>query len=542
MDADISQSRIQSFLHFSRSRRFWAGLAAALLLGTLLASLDGTGRWLPGWAAYSVISAFAIGLIVAAGRLTGASQAGNAAWVAFILRLSIGVFLFMIFPSAGYPDNQATQSGYTFQDAFVRDQQAWRLAESETQLVSAFSGTYEGDQYGGMLAMSAGVYRYLSPDVHRPFLILILGAAAAAWGVFLVWKAAENWFGPAVGLMAGWIFALYPESLLLGSSHMREPFIITAVAMAFFSLSSAGNNRRVSIGWLLAAILILLLFQPSMALFASLLLFGLLFFDPKHKVSWKQVLLFILILFVSIGIVISVWAGLPSLSETRSSNILFTWFYNNFVYHANVTESSSGWLQRIFSQIGDQWQMPFVLIYGVTRPVLPAALGDKDSVLLVWRVINILRSVGWYALALPLVYGLFSAWRAQNLKRRGQILWLFLLVWIWILVASAAAGGDQWDNPRYRSAFLAFQVVIASWAINRAFIYKDAWLLRWLYVEVIAVAAMTIWYISRNYIPWFTLDIWPVLGVILGLSGWILIRGWRLDRKTRREIQPLGYG
>jgi hypothetical protein len=542
MDADISQPRIQSFLHFSRSRRFWAGLAAALLLGALLASLDGTGRWLPGWAAYSVISAFAIGLIVAAGRLTGAGQAGNAAWVAFILRLSIGVFLFMIFPSAGYPDNQATQSGYTFQDAFVRDQQAWRLAESETQLVSAFSGTYEGDQYGGMLAMSAGVYRYLSPDVHRPFLILILGAAAAAWGVFLVWKAAENWFGPAVGRMAGWIFALYPESLLLGSSHMREPFIITAVAMAFFSLSSAGNNRRVSIGWLLAAILILLLFQPSMALFASLLLFGLLFFDPKHKVSWKQILVFILILFVSIGIVISVWAGLPSLSETRSSNILFTWFYNNFVYHANVTESSSGWLQRIFSQIGDQWQMPFVLIYGVTRPVLPAALGDKDSVLLVWRVINILRSVGWYALALPLVYGLFSAWRAQNLKRRGQIVWLFLLVWIWILIASAAAGGDQWDNPRYRSAFLAFQVVIASWAINRAFVYKDAWLLRWLYVEVIAVAAMTIWYISRNYIPWFTLDIWPVLGVILGLSGWILIRGWRLDRKTRREIQPLGYG
>jgi hypothetical protein len=237
-----------------------------------------------------------------------------------------------------------------------------------------------------------------------------------------------------------------------------------------------------------------------------------------------------------------VWSGLPSLSEAQSSNVLITWFYNNFVYQTHLTERSSGWLQKIFSEIGNQWQMPFVLVYGITRPVLPAALGDRESVLLVWRVINIFRAAGWYALALPLVYGVFLPWRIQNFPRRSQILWLFSMIWLWILISSAVAGGDMWDNPRYRTIFLGFYTLMAAWAVHWAIMEKDPWLLRLLYVELVAIAAMTVWYISRNYFPWFTLNIWPVLGIILVLSALILIRGWRSDRKNRREIQSLGLG
>jgi hypothetical protein len=542
MEADIKQPGIQSLLQLVRCRKTWLFIGCASGLGALLAALDGAGRFLNGWIAYSLVSALAFGLLLAAVRLSGASRAGKAAWTAFILRLAVGVFLFLILPAAGYPDNRATQAGYPFDDAFVRDQQAWKLAVSDTPLVSAFSGSFEGDQYGGMLALSAGVYRYLSPDVHRPVLIIILAAAAGASGVFFVWKAAEVWFGSVVAGMAAWIFALYPESILLGSSHMREPFIITAVAVGLYSITVGRENRGGSYLWLLFSVFILLLFQPSVALFTSLIVFGLWFFDSKHKFSWKQAAGYALILTVSAGILITVWSNLPSLSETQTSNVLFTWFYNNFVYQVHLTERSSGWLQRIFTQIGSQWQMPFVLIYGITRPVLPAALGDKESVVLIWRVINILRAAGWYALALPLVYGLFSAWRSQIPSRRSQILWLFIVAWGWILISSAVAGGDMWDNPRYRTIFLVIHAVLAGWALNWAITQKDPWLMRWFYVELSAVGALTVWYISRNYIFWLTLDIWTVLGLIVGLSAWILIRGWRSDRNSRHSVHTQKLG
>jgi hypothetical protein len=342
MEADIKQPGVQSLLQLVRCRKTWLFIGCASGLGALLAALDGAGRFLNGWLAYSLVSALAFGLLLAAVRLSGASRAGKAAWTAFILRLAVGVFLFLILPAAGYPDNRATQAGYPFDDAYVRDQQAWKLAVSDTPLVSAFSGSFEGDQYGGMLALS--------------------------------------------------------------------------------------------------------------------------------------------------------------------------------------------------------YQMPFVLIYGITRPVLPAALGDKESVVLIWRVINILRAAGWYALALPLVYGLFSVWRSQIPSRRSQIVWLFIVAWGWILISSAVAGGDMWDNPRYRTIFLVIHAVLAGWALNWAITQKDPWLMRWFYVELSAVGALTVWYISRNYISWLTLDIWTVLGLIVGLSAWILIRGWRSDRNSRHSVHAQKLG
>jgi hypothetical protein len=53
-------------------------------------------------------------------------------------------------------------------------------------------------------------------------MIVLLGAVAAACGTLLLNKAASTWFGPAVGATGAWIFALYPESVLLGSSQMRS--------------------------------------------------------------------------------------------------------------------------------------------------------------------------------------------------------------------------------------------------------------------------------------------------------------------------------
>jgi hypothetical protein len=529
MDAEIRQPSIYTLLQSARNRKIYLVFAAALILGALLAALDGTGRWLNGWVSYSILSAAALSLVLAAGRLTGASRVRKAAWTAFILRLAVGVFLFLIFPAAGYPDNRATQAGYTFDDAYVRDQQAWRLGVSDTPLVTAFTGTYEGDQYGGMLAMSAAVYRYLSPEAHRPFLILILGAAAAACGVLFLWKAAEAWFGTVVAGTAAWIFALYPEAVVLGSSHMREPFIISAIALAFLGLVRAREKGLAGPAALLISAAVLLILQPPVALAVFLLIGGLWFLDHRREISLKHAVLILMIVILAVVMVTSVWANLPSMQEGEYSNVFLAWLQNNFTFQSKMTERGSGMVQHIFRTIGDQWRLPFILAYGAMRPVLPAALADKAEVALIWRIINIFRAAGWYALALLLIYQLFCILRNVAKERRSQLVWLSVFVWFWIFLAAANAGADQWDNPRYRTVMIPWFAVLAGLALYWARLRRDPWLARWFWVMTVFTAFFTIWYLGRNYIFAISMDIWVVTALSFVSAIMILGGGWAKD-------------
>ncbi|NUO81692.1 hypothetical protein HUU05_16605, partial [candidate division KSB1 bacterium] len=95
--------------------------------------------------------------------------------LAFFLRLAFGIGLSMALPIWGY-DEPEQKAGYLFKDAYQRDRRAWSLAQSEQPLWVSFQDDMKTDQYGGLLALSAAVYRYLSPDVHRPHLVLAIGA------------------------------------------------------------------------------------------------------------------------------------------------------------------------------------------------------------------------------------------------------------------------------------------------------------------------------------------------------------------------------
>jgi hypothetical protein len=539
MEADIKQPGVQSLLQLVRCRKTWLFIGCASGLGALLAALDGAGRFLNGWLAYSLVSALAFGLLLAAVRLSGASRAGKAAWTAFILRLAVGVFLFLILPAAGYPDNRATQAGYPFDDAYVRDQQAWKLAVSDTPLVSAFSGSFEGDQYGGMLALSAGVYRYLSPDAHRPFLILILGAAAAAIGVLFLWKAAEAWFGMVVAGIATWILALYPEAVLLGSSHMREPFIISAVALALFGFVRSREKGLTGPAALLISAAILLMLQPPVALAVFLLIGGLWFLDHRRESSVKQILPILLVVVLAVVMVASVWANLPSMQEGEYSNVFLAWLHKNFTFQSWMTERSSGMVQHIFRTIGDQWRLPFIVAYGALRPVLPAALADKADVALIWRIINIFRAAGWYALALCLVYQAFNMLRHPPKEYRAQLIWLSILAWFWIFLAAANAGADQWDNPRYRTILLPVFAILGGLALYWAHLQRDPWFMRWFWVMVAFTSLFTVWYLGRNYIFAINLDIWVVSAISLVSAVLILAGGWLKDRGKFRIERKL---
>lgn len=519
-----------------RDYRFILLLAilGAAALGALLSLLDSGPNWLAGWFAFTLLILLGGGAIWGAWKATGGEAAPlKAALAAALLRLVVGVALTMLLPVWGYASDEVDQKGYFFSDAMIRDYQSWELATLDEEgygVKEAFSGQFSSDQYGGMLALSAGVYRTLSRDEHRQMLILVLTAAASGCGVLFLWKAVRNWFGEPTARVAAWIFALYPEAVLLGGSQMREPFVMTAVAMTFLSLTEMQPGRRAWLGWLAGGTLILFFFQPPMALIAWVVMAGAWLLGAGQR-SWKQIGVFAAILIVLLAVVISVWANLPSLSHYNPLNVISTWLQNNYKFQAGLIQQSSGVVQMLVKRVGAANSWLIFIGYGLAQPVLPALVGDPDAAAIM-RVLGFFRAAGWYALAPFLLYGLTQVWRAR--QRRPQLIWITLAIWIWILTSAYTAGGDQWDNPRYRAVLLAWEALLAAWAWNEARTRGDGWLRRWLWVEVIFVLSFTEWYVTRYNFQFAHPGIVEVIIFNLGAALLILGGSWLRDRLKRR--------
>src|SRR6185436_164951 len=69
-------------------------------------------------------------------------------------------------------------------------------------------------------------------------------------------------------------------------------------------------------------------------------------------------------------------------------------------------ERESGWIQKLFDEMPEWIHLPFVAIYGVLQPVLPATIIAPTEP--IWKIIYLLRAVGWYAL-LPMLILSFGA-------------------------------------------------------------------------------------------------------------------------------------
>ncbi len=518
---------------FGPRQKYWFGFLGALLLGLVFALLDGTGRPLTGWLAYSLLAvAGLLSTLWLEGRLTADRKIRRAALTAYFVRLGFGLFLLLMLPVAGYQDSQITQAGYVFKDAYYRDTQAWDLVTYSQPVLSAFQGKYTGDQYGGLLALIAMLYRYLSPDVHRPLLILFVNAMVTAWGVLFLWKGARDWFGKSVALLAAWIFALYPESVLLGSSQMREPFIFSGIAIAFFALTEMRKNQRGWVGWLALAALILFMIHPPSGLAALVLFFLVWLLDPHRRISPRRMAIFAGFLLLAAAIVIYFWTSLPSLQGSGPGNVILTWLQHNFLYQSHLLERASGVIQKMLQDTAGQYKLAIVLGYGLAQPVLPAAIVEPAA--WIWKFIGIPRALGWYLLAPLLGYALIAAIRAKENDRRRQLIVLSLAIWIWILIAAAAGGGDQWDNGRYRTYFISLEAVLAAWAWTWARARKDSWLARILLVEAAFVSVFTVWYLGRYELPAVHLTIWTSIALALVLGAIVLAGSWLWERRRLR--------
>lgn len=527
---------------FASRKRFVLGPVIVLGLGLLLALIDGTGHWVQGWVIYSLLLGLGFAAVYGGAVLIGErikdgfSPGMKAAISAFFIRLIVGVSLTLLLPIAGYQDSEVTRAGYVFKDAYFRDGRAWKLAASDRPLGVAFTPQFAGDQYGGLLALSAGIYRYLSPDAHRQMLILILTASAAALGTLFLWKATRGWFSESVAAVSAWIFALYPESVILGSSQMREAFVISSVALAFCGLVQAQKGSRGWLAGILLALGVLLVIQPPIALVTILVLCVLWFLEPGRIRSWNRrewvrAGIFLGIVLMLALVVVSIWARLPSLQKSGSFEVVFSWLQNNFNFQSYKLERASGWMQKLLDEAGERWWPAIVISYGIAQPVLPATVFEPAAK--IWTGINFTRALGWYLLAPVLIYALFASFRVPWKERRAQLIWLGLFTWLWVIISSANAGGDLIDNPRYRVIFLTWQALLAAWAWEWARIRKDAWLKRWFLIEAIFVLFFAEWYASRYTRLFSRLHFWEMIAVIVALGAIVLVGSWLWDRRVK---------
>ena len=506
-------------------------LPASFGLGLTL-SLLGPGTWWIGWLAYAFVLTLGLLAITALWRSAGAPRILMLMLLlALFLRLGLGMTFSYILPPYGN-DTQVQNAGYIFRDAFTYDSDAWGLASSGDPLWRAFDKSYGSeDQYGGLLFFHSLFYRFLSPDAHRPWLMVLLSAMAGAIGVALAWKGARQSWGEGVALVVGWIMALYPESLLVGSSQIREPFLILFIAMALWGVADWLANRHPTAWlWLAGSLLGMLLFSPGVVVPALVGLGVWAWLRQKERrISWWLITGVALVVGLAVLLLGEVVGGTLQVPGGPLANLV-NWLRYSANFGAYVTVLNSGWLQTIFSVLPAPLHLPFITGYGIAQPVLPAAIADPA----VWpmRALGILRGLGWYALLPFLLYSLRSIWITAGKRERYAWLWLWLVSWAWIIISAARAGGDQWDNPRYRVILLLFQAALAAQALTWQRSTRDRWLGRILAVEGVFLVLFGYWYISRYAgLGLMVFHVFIVFAAIAVISAAIFIGGWLWDRR-----------
>ena len=492
-----------------------------------------------GWVSLFVFNIIGA-LILAGGWKLLAIQEQLPGWLlrltigAALIRLLFGMVWITVLPVYGY-NSPSEQKGYVMSDAFKRDAAAWKLAQSQKPLSSAFGQYRKADQYGGLLWISAALYRSIGGDQHYPLEMVTITAAFSALSILLAWGFTRRAWDDKIAWGTAWVLALYPETVLLGSTQMREAFLIPLTMAAFYGLARYHHQHtRSGAAWILGSLIFILPFSPPTAV---LVLGGLLITGLVWEGSWASRLKHKPLFWVALGaiavlILIGSFLALERLAPRTFQNpleLLGWWFNKSAQWQAHLTERASGWVQKIFRSTPDWTHTPLLLAYGVLQPFLPAAIADFSGTL-IWRLIALWRAIGW-AIMLPLL--VYAPIRAFNHKYKDRLaMGLSLVVWLSILITAFRAGGDPWDNVRYRATFAGLQVALAVWAWIGQRRTGDPWL-RWALILIISILLWFIpWYLLRYvYFPWPIGDPFRTFGLGLTTAFLLIILDWASKKK-----------
>lgn len=494
--------------------------STGVIAGGLLTLLFPMGTWWIGWLSSAVLMALAIFILLF--PLSSLEAGREGLWLtvaAFATRLVIGLGLMVALPVWGY-DNEVQQAGYLFKDAYERDTAVWELADSETSLWQVFDEEFVTDQYGGLAFISALIYRFLSPDAHRPYLVLLVSSFAFAYGVPFFYSAVKQRFDAKLALIASWIIVLYPEGIFYTVSQMREPFMIGGAMVLLWGIlrwQEASQRRKILLVCIPTAIVMAVI---SWLMFGAVLLVlgGWFAIDwiqnklPAGKKKYGYLTLCLVILF-----------GLAAFAFISREWLRFTIWWD-----MREMLLTSGHIEIMVQGLPVPVQYAVITVYGVLQMVPPAALIETSAPL--WKVISVLRSVGWYLFLPLLLYGGVALWKKDQRKERILLAWLLLFTWGWTIFASLRAGGDSWDNPRYRMLALPIMALLVVWFWRN----RGHWLWRIAAIEVFAMAIFTHWYLAR-YAGWFRMiPLTTMIGVILGVAVLTLASGiWRELRQRK---------
>lgn len=524
-------------------------LGDSLMLAWISSGFDG----FHGWLSFLTAHILAAGLLLAAWWLLRDEKPPR--WLGLLLvgavalRLAAGMIWFVAAPVWGH-GSPAEKGGYIMADASQRDQAAWKLASSHKPLWAAFYNFRSADQYGGLLFLSALVYRGIGGPLHQPLLIVVFTAAFSSLAVLFTWAFARRAWDEKIAWLAAWIIAFYPEAILMGSTQMREAFTITLTVMAFYGLLRY-QHERISKGivtpglaWIFIPLLLYLPFSPPFTalLIGMLALAALVAPTPKgdpfpvshppststepplkaiNRSPWFWLVLGVVVILV----LISLWLTLSQLAPASKSNpvsVVIWWARRSAELQAYASKHASGWMQKIFKLTPAWTHLPMLLAYGVTQPFLPAAI-VVSSQAPIWPWIALWRSLGWTILLALLLYAPLLAISQRRAGALARV--LSLIAWAGILIASFRGGADMWDNPRYRATFAGLQAALVAWAWVEHRRVADPWLRR----ALVSLAATVIWFVPW-YVGRYTAFDWivddPFKTLALGLASALLFSLW----------------
>jgi hypothetical protein len=228
------------------------------------------------------------------------------------------------------------------------------------------------------------------------------------------------------------------------------------------------------------------------------------------------------------------WLAWDNIAPKVVSNPLdlIGWWIQEAVRWQTLFVKRSSELVRSIFRMTPAWAHGLILMaFGIAQPFLPAALLDDG--LPIWRGIAIWRAIGW-TLLLPFLMAVpFLIWKRSN--RRGLLISLTVTVWLGILVASLRAGGDLWDNPRYRVILISLEAALAAWAWMEVRQQESPWLRRMIVCFGIILAWFFPWYFQRyNWYEWPVEELFKTIG--LGIASAYLFLVIDIIRETRKAL------
>ncbi len=333
------------------------------------------------------------------------------------------------------------------------------------------------------------------------------------------------------------IAALYPEAVVIGSSHLQQGYLAMLLGFMLWGMSAVfvGGGRHAAAGGpplfpitrrgglilAFAALGLMVCISYQFGILAGAILLLAAVWMAEWRTTSGRILL---------GVLAGIVIALPVLHFLAEAEIipdsLNVWLIQwKFLFGQAWTE-----FDRMLAAPGTDLfeslmvrmprQIAFVVagLYGLLQPVLPAAIGYRNVEQAgggIWQLLGLLRAAGWYLLLPLLLYGALSSLR--EIVARRFVTFAGLLFWFVAAIASYRALGDQWDNPRYRLFVLAPMALVAAWGYWRWRETRSPWLARIVLPFGVACIAMTAWYIVRYWLEYRLPALW-VLAAVVALS------------------------